>query len=100
MADLERGQMPGDVGRVEGRPGKRADGVGGASRLALLPQGGVVEVWTKYRHCRFEPLWSHRRLSPPHHLGIEPGSLRRIGPRRALASDQEIAAALAPGAVR
>src|SRR5258706_1343422 len=100
MTNLERCQMPGDVSRIKGRPGKRTDGVGGASRLALLAQGGVIEVRAEHPHCRFERLRLHRRLSPSHHLCVEPSRLRWIRPRRALATDQQIAAALAPRSVR
>src|SRR6185503_11492655 len=99
VADLKCRQMAGNVGGVERRTGKGADGVGSAGGLALMPHGGVVEVRPEDPHGGFERVRPHRRLAPAHHLRVKPGGLRGIGTARALAPDQEIAAALAPLAV-
>ena len=70
-----------------------------AGSVAASPQRGVVEVGPEHRHRGLERLGAERRLAPAHHLRIEPGGLHRIWPRCPFASDQEIAAALAHGAV-
>src|SRR5205823_7154747 len=92
-------QVPGDVAGVKRGTGKGADGVGSAGGLALLPHGGVVEVRPEDPHGGSERIRPHRRLTPAHHLRVKPGGLRGIGTARALAPDQEIAAAFAPLAV-
>ena len=53
----------------------------------------VVEVGPEHRLGRGQQLVRQRRLAPAHHLGVEPGRLHRIGPRRAVAPDQQIAVA-------
>src|SRR6185312_8471882 len=99
-ADLKRRQMAGDIAGVGRRPGKGADGVRSALSLALVPHGGVVEVGPEHAHGGLKRVRPQRRLPPAHHLGVQPGGLGGIGPGRALAPDQQIAAALAPLAVR
>ena len=70
---------------VERRPGESADAVGrlagparrlGAERIRRRDRGGN-------RLGVASELGRQRRLSPAHHLRIEPGRLHRIGPRRA-----------------
>ena len=96
MPNFESRQMAGDVARVKRGTGKGADGVGGLWGLALMPHGGVVEVRPEDVHRGSERVRPHCRLPPADHLRVKPGGLSGIGPTRALAPDQEIAAAFAP----
>src|SRR3979490_1411353 len=91
--------MADDVGGIEGRAGKGADSVGSVHRFGCLASGYVIQIRPEHTHRSLERIRTDRRLPPPHHLRIEPGSLHWIGPARILAPDQQIAAALAHGAI-
>src|SRR5688572_17514042 len=69
-ADLKCRQMGGDVAGVKRRPGKGADGVGRAGRLALMPHSGIIEVRPEDAHGGPERVRPHRRLPPAHHLRV------------------------------
>ena len=75
------------------RPARRARRRGSAQRR-------VIEVGPPDGFRGREHLARQRRLSPSHHLRVEPCRLRRIGPRRAVAADQQIALVAAERAVR
>ena len=70
-----------------------------ARSASLARQRRVVEIGAEHRLRGGQHLARQRRLTPAHHLRIEPGRLDRIGPRCAVAADQQIAVAGAHGAV-
>src|SRR5207237_2624247 len=80
-----------------GKGAKRARGAWIGARA--LAQRGVVQLGPKYRLCRLERIAANGGLSPSHHLRVEPGRLRGIGPSGLLPPNQEVASALAYGAV-
>src|SRR5207302_6834978 len=95
-----RGQIPRDVVRIKGGSGKGAKRARRARIGArALAERGVVQFGPKYRLCRRERIAANGGLSPSDHLRVEPGRLGRIGPSGLLPSNQEIASALAYGAV-
>ena len=53
-------------------------------------QGRVVEIGAEARFGSGEEIRRQRRLMPAHHLRIEPSGVRRLGPGRAVAADQEV----------
>jgi len=48
MTILNAARCPGDVSPDQRQDKHTPTSVGGAARLSRLPQGGVIEVWTKY----------------------------------------------------
>src|SRR4051794_7388842 len=88
--------MARNVAGIECRPGKRADGV--RTAIALIwrkSQRCIVEVRPEYRLCDGKRLRAELRLSPAHHLRIEPGRLHRIRAGCAFPADQQVAVAFA-----
>src|SRR5579859_1009573 len=96
----ERGQIPTDIRRIERRPIESDKGTWCAVLFRMLSQRRGVEIRLEHCHRGFEGFGADGCLSPTHHLRIEPGGLDGIGPRGLLASDQEVAAALADRALR
>src|SRR5947209_2956107 len=94
--NLERGQVSRDIRRLKCGPGERSDGAERAGVfISIASQRRVIEIRPEHGLCGLERLGAESGLAPAGHLRVEPGGLNGIGPRRALARDQEIAAALA-----
>src|SRR5262249_35428831 len=100
MPDRKRREVSRDIVGIERRAGEGADRIGAFAGLPIAPERCDIEVGAEYTRRGLQRLRAVGGLSPAHHLCVEPGGLHRLRPLRAFPSDQQIAAALAHGAVR
>ena len=75
--------MRSNVIRIESRPRKRADSIVRlSSRFVAVPADRrVVEIRTEDRFGCSEQIRREWRLTPAHHLSVEPRCLRRVWAR-------------------
>src|SRR5258707_14739645 len=83
----------------EVRPGEGADAAAFWGELPVASHRRIIKVWPEHRLRRSKRFRADRSLPPAYHLRVEPGGLHGIGPRRALAPHQQIAAAFADGSI-
>ena len=81
-----------DIVGIERRPRERANAIRRpiGRRGDRLADRCIVEVGPEHGHCSGEQLARQRRLTPTHHLGVEPCRLRRIGAWRAGTANEQI----------
>src|SRR5438105_2435797 len=84
-------QMPADIFIVECWPRECTDAVGGCGGVCSVAlELGIEQIGPENTLCGSEQVFGQRRLTPAHHLGIEPGCLHGIGARGAVVSDEKV----------